>query len=402
MMVRAGLPHLSRRRFFLTAGAVGAGLWVAHNSVAAEVPPLAPPDQQPPNLDVPEPVARKAGWAIVGLGTLALEEVMPAFAHCRLSKPVALVSGHPEKARQVAQVYNINAKHIYSYDTYERLADNPDVDAIYIILPNSMHAEYTIRGLQAGKHVLCEKPMATSVDECEHMMGASEETAKQLMIAYRLHYEPFNRKVMEWCTQKTFGAVTTISASNCQITTAPNIRLSRALGGGPVQDIGIYIINAARYITGEEPSEVQAMAQQPPEDPRFREVPASVAFTLRFPSGVLAHGDCSFASEESRRYRVNCTQGLIELDPAFSYRGLRLSSKAGNGWTELRLREVNQFAAEMDHFSDCILNHREPRTPGGEGLADLRVIRAIEEAIRTGESVPLRTPAAAQSATAPA
>src|SRR3954467_3196776 len=164
--------------------------------------PLAPPDAQLPGLKVPEAVARKAGWAVVGLGQLALEEVIPAFRECQLSRPVALVSGHPEKARKVADAYGLELQHIYGYDNFDRLADNPAVDVVYIILPNSLHAAFTIRALKAGKHVLCEKPMAVSVAEGEQMIAAAQQADRKLMIAYRLHFEPLNRKVIELCAGK--------------------------------------------------------------------------------------------------------------------------------------------------------------------------------------------------------
>src|SRR5215212_1027622 len=362
----------------------------AGSAPAASAPvPLAPPDAQPPDLKVPEAVARKAGWAVVGLGQLALEEVMPAFRECQLSRPVALVSGHPEKARKVADAYGLEPQNIYGYDNFDRLADNPAVDVVYIILPNSLHADYTIRALKAGKHVLCEKPMAVTVAECEQMIAAAQQADRKLMIAYRLHYEPLNRKVMELCAEKALGPVKTFSSSNGQNVTAPNIRLSATLGGGPIGDIGIYSINAARYCTGEEPVEVTAVAHRPQDDPRFREVPESVAFTLRFPSGALAQCDCSFGTAPSRRYRVHCEEGSIDMDPAFDYRGLRLSLRQGDGRAELLIPQVNHFAAEMDHFSDCVLNGKDPRTPGEAGLADLRVIAAIAEAARTGRAVPI-------------
>ena len=318
---------------------------------------------------------------------------MPAFREARLSRPVALVSGHPEKARKVAEVYGISAEAIYGYDNFDRLADNKEVEVVYVILPNSMHAEFTIRGLRAGKHVLCEKPMAPTVEECERMIAASKETSKKLMIAYRLHYEPMNLTVAELLRKQAFGEVKTLSPSNCQDVKAPNIRLSAALGGGPVGDVGIYSINTTRMILGEEPVEVSAMAHQPKDDPRFREVPESVSFTMRFPSGVLAHCDCSFGSAESRRYRVHCAKGFVEMDPAFSYRGLRLRVKQGDSkesnaqLSEWQIQEVNQFTAEMDHFSECVLHDKAPRTPGEEGLADMRIISAIEEAARTGQTV---------------
>jgi predicted dehydrogenase len=223
------------------------------------------------------------------------------------------------------------------------------------------------------------------------MIAVAEETGRKLMIAYRLHYEPFNQRVMELCQQEAFGPIRTFSSSNCQNVDAPNIRLQKALGGGPVQDIGIYSINAARYITGEEPVEVVAFAEQPTDDPRFQEVPASVSYLLRFPSGVLAHCDCSFASTSSQRYRVHCQSGYIEMDPAFAYSDLALrirdDQQESGDVTSVELPQINQFAAEIEHFSTCILNDKPPRTPGEEGLADVRIIVAIEEATRTGRAV---------------
>jgi predicted dehydrogenase len=334
-------------------------------------------------------VEKKVRWAVVGLGKLALEEVMPAFARSRLSQPTALVSGHPDKARRVAAAYGIDPRHVYSYDTFDRLRDDADVDVVYVVLPNSMHAEYTVRALRAGKHVLCEKPMAVTVAECRQMIAAAREASKKLMVAYRLRYEPFNQTAIRLCREKAVGELRTFSASNSQVTPAPNIRLSKALGGGPVGDVGVYGINAARYCTGEEPVEVAAMEHRPKDAPRFREVPASVSFQLRFPSGVLAHCDCSFDAAESRRYRVHGTDGFIDLDPAFGYRGLRLTVGRKTGREQPQLTEINHFAAEMDHLSTCVLTNQNPRTPGEEGLADLRVIAAVEEAARANRAVPL-------------
>lgn len=367
----------TRRTFLAAAGLAAAGAQ----------PPLAPPDNQPPDLVLPDVIDRKVRWAVVGLGKLALDEVMPAFARARLSQPTALVSGHPDKARRVAAAYGIDPRKIYTYDTFDRLKDDAGVDVVYVVLPNSMHAEYTIRALRAGKHVLCEKPMATTPAECRQMIAAAREAQRQLMIAYRLHYEPFNQTVMKLCRDKAVGELRTFSASNNQVTPAPNIRLSRALGGGPVQDVGIYCLNAARYCTGQEPVEVTAMEHRPADIPRFREVPASVSFQLRFPSGVLAHCDCSFDAAESRRLRVHGTDGFIDLDPAFSYRGLRLTVGKKTGREQPQLTEINHFAAEMDHLSTCVLTNQKPRTPGEEGLADVRVIAAIGEAARTRRAV---------------
>ncbi|VTT97747.1 glucose-fructose oxidoreductase : Glucose-fructose oxidoreductase OS=Chondromyces apiculatus DSM 436 GN=CAP_4221 PE=4 SV=1: GFO_IDH_MocA: GFO_IDH_MocA_C [Gemmataceae bacterium] len=376
----------SRRTFIAAAGALSTGLIAA----AADQPPLAPPDKQPPNLKLPEVVEKTVGFAVVGLGQLSLEEVLPAFAQCKLARPVALVSGHPDKAKRIAAAYGIGPKNLYDYETYDRLKDNPAVDAIYVVLPNHMHAEYTIRGFAAGKHVLCEKPMAPTSDECRKMIAAGRAAKKKLMVAYRLHYEPFNRTAMKLCADKALGALRTIAATNCQVTKAPNIRLSRATAGGPLGDIGIYCLNACRYLTREEPTEVTAFAHQPANEPRFREVPQGVSFTLRFPSGVLANCDCNFDAAESRYFRVNGSEGFLEMDRAFAYRGQRLVVGRPGRQEELALDPVNHFAAEMDHFASCVLHGTDPQTPGEEGQADMVAIEAIQEAAANGRAVKVK------------
>lgn len=330
---------------------------------------------------------------MVGLGKLAVEEVMPAFGACSLSRPVALVSHNPEVAQEVATTYGIDRGRLYDYEGFERIAKDDAIDIVYVLVPNSMHAAYTVRALEAGKHVLCEKPMATSVAEAQRMIDAAKKADRKLMIAYRLHYEPLNMKVMELCREKALGRVVGFTSHNCQTLSAPNIRLSAGLGGGPLGDIGIYSINAARYCLGDNPVEVSAMAHQPPGDPIFREVPESVALTLRFPSGALATCYCSFGAAKSRQYRVLCENGYVDMDPAFEYQGLRLTVMRTDTAcgvperAELVIDEVDHFAAEMDHFSRAVLEGHEPRTPGEEGLADMRVLAAVEEAIRTRRTV---------------
>ncbi|HWB01526.1 MAG TPA: Gfo/Idh/MocA family oxidoreductase [Verrucomicrobiales bacterium] len=388
--IPAAEVRVGRRRFIQTSSVLGAAFGTL-NARAKETP-LAPPDKQPADLAVPEPVAKMVGWAVVGIGQLTAGEVIPAYRECKFSQLTGLVSGHRDKALKVARAYEVDQANIYDYKNFDSIADNENIQVVYIALPNSMHAEYTIRALKAGKHVLCEKPMAVNVKEASQMVEAAAEAKRKLMIGYRLHYEPYNRKVMELCAQKTLGAIKTFSSTNCQQVKAPNIRLSSALAGGAVGDVGVYSINAARYVTREEPVEVFAAAQRPSDDPRFREVDESVTFILRFPSGILAHCDCSFGSAESRSYQVHCEKGVIDMEPAFSYRGLRLRIREGDSKksaqdAEVVLPPVDHFAAEMDHFSECILNDQTPRTPGEEGLADMRIIAAIQESIQSGAAV---------------
>lgn len=414
-------PPLNRRQFAqlgtaaITAAGASGGITVAAQSGSSRndsqiLPvggqtistpganvPLAPPNDQPPNLKLPKIPKKEFGWAVVGLGQLALGQIMPAFGLCNLSRPTALVSGHPDKAKTVAEAYGVARDAIYNYENFDRIADDDRIDVVYIVMPNSMHAEFTIRALKAGKHVLCEKPMAISIDECERMIAAAKQADRKLMIAYRLHYEPFNRKVMEMCEQKRFGEIKTYSGSFCINVNAPNIRLAAELGGGPVGDVGVYPINAARYVTGEEPLEVFAQAHQPKDDPRFREVPESVSCVMRFPSGVLANFDCSFGTHRSDFYRVACSEGTIELSPAFSYSGqqLRTHRKAEPDShavvTNHEIKEVDHFASEMDYLSRAILEGKPTRTPGEEGLADMQILAAMAQSLREGKAAKINT-----------
>jgi predicted dehydrogenase len=388
-----------RRQFLAAAGktALAAGLAAAALGAAAE--PLAPPDRQPPDLELPPPPPKKrVGYAIVGLGDLALKQILPAFPLCELSAPASLVSGHRDKAERVAAHYGIDPRNIYDYQNYELIRDNPAIDAVYIVLPNSMHREYTERAFAAGKHVLCEKSMAPSSADCQAMIDAGNRAGKKLMIAYRLHYEPYNKLAMAIARRGELGDVRVFSAENLQTTKAPNIRLSKATAGGPLGDVGIYCLNAARYMVGEEPTEVFGTAVHDPNDDRFREVPSRVLFSLRFPSGVLAQCACGFDSTRSSWFKLTGTKGSIRLDTAYHYYGQRLfvekeetdpaAQDAGatepRSETQIATQSRDHFQAEMDHFSHCILNDGEPATTGAEGLADQRVLDAINRSIDSG------------------
>ncbi len=238
----------------------------------------------------------KLGWAIVGLGNLAIHEILPAFAKCEKSKVTALVSGHPDKANKLAQQYGVNPKNIYNYQNYDSIKDNPEVDIIYIVLPNGMHAEYTIRGFQAGKHVLTEKPMANTPDDCQKMIDAGRKAGRKLMVAYRCRYEPYNKEAIRIARSGELGPTQVILANNgWRVTDPDQWRLKKDLaGGGSMMDIGIYALQAARYLSGEEPTEVNALIYTTPNDPRFKEVEENINFQLRFPSGILANCTSSY------------------------------------------------------------------------------------------------------------
>jgi predicted dehydrogenase len=368
--------RVSRRGFLRQAGAGALVSHVAAGAAAAQ--------------RVPEPPGRKLGWAIVGLGSLAINQILPAFAKCETSKVTALVSGSPEKAQKLALRYGVPEKHIYSYANYDSIRDNPDIDIIYVVLPNSMHAEYTMRAARAGKHVLCEKPMANTPADCQQMIDASRQAQRKLMVAYRVRYEPYNQALIKVVRDKEFGPLKVVlSDHGFNIGNPGQWRLKRAMaGGGSLMDIGIYSLNAARYVTGEEPVEINAMEYTTPNDPRFAEVEETINFQLRFPSGVLANCSSSYGAPFNR-IRVVGTNGWAELDPATSYGGLRM--RAGTyAKVEERIHPVvDHFAKEMDHLSQCVIDNTEPLTPGEEGLKDLTVMMAIYEAAKSGKTVKL-------------
>jgi predicted dehydrogenase len=342
-------------------------------------------------LVVPDPPGKKLGWAVVGLGSLSINQILPAFAKCEKSKVVALVSGHPEKANKLAARYGVNPKNIYNYQNYDSIKDNPEVDVIYIVLPNGMHAEYTVRGHQAGKHVLTEKPMANSPAECQQMIDAARKADRKLMVAYRCRYEPYNQEAIRIARSQELGPTQAIFAdAGFKMGDPTQWRLNKSLaGGGSMMDIGIYALNASRYLSGEEPTQVNAMMYTTPGDPRFKEVEENVNFQLRFPSGILANCSSSYGYFHQSHYRVIGTEGRLQMDPATWYNGNRLKVERDNKIEEIELPERDHFAAEMEHMSDCVMRNKEPLTPGEEGLRDLKIITAVYEAGRTGKTVTL-------------
>jgi predicted dehydrogenase len=353
------------------------------------------PEKTPGPFEAPD---QRIGFAVVGLGRLSLNQILPAMAKSKYCKPVALVSGSPDKARKVAAQYGIRPEAIYDYAGYDRLARNPEAKIIYIVLPNAMHAEFVIRGAKAGKHILCEKPMATSAADCERMIAACKTAGVKLMIAYRQQYEPMNRELQRMIRSGTMGAPRSIVATNTQDQGDPTQwRLNRKLsGGGCLPDVGIYCLNAARFLSGEEPTEVMGATWQPSGDPRFKEVEATCTFTLRFPSGLLATLNSGYAGHRSQFLRVECADAWAELNPAFGYTGLKLRSRRlvdkHDVTMEPSIEEQDQFALEMDHMAQCVIQNTAPHTPGEEGLQDQRLIDAIYESARTGREVKVPPP----------
>ncbi|MGI4867657.1 MAG: Gfo/Idh/MocA family protein [Janthinobacterium lividum] len=352
-------------------------------------------DPKSPPTPTPLPPEQRVGYAIVGLGHLSLEEILPAFGECKKSKPVALVSGSPEKLTKVATQYGIKPTSCYSYADYEKLKDNPEVQAIYIVLPNSIHAEYVIRGAKTGKHILCEKPMANSAHECELMIAACEQAKVKLMIAYRIQYEPYNRLIRDMVRSQKFGKIKYIQAQNSQSSANPDHwRHKKALaGGGALPDIGLYCLNTARFVLGTEPTEVFGYSYSTPGNPLFKEVEEVMSWQMRFPDGVIVDSMTHYNTHDSRFYRVNAERGWLHVDNAYAYKGQQLQTSHAEGpakmQNQITIGAKNQFATEMDHFSECIQGNKQPHTPGEEGLQDQRIMEAIYQSAREGRPVKL-------------
>jgi predicted dehydrogenase len=327
---------------------------------------------------------RRIGYCIVGLGLISMQHFMPAVKMSKKSRVTALVSGHRDKAERMAAEYGVPSSSIYNYENYDEIGKNPAIDAVYIALPNSMHADYTIRAAKAGKHVLCEKPMGTSVEQSRSMIQACEGSGRKLMIAYRCQYEPAHLRSVELIRSGKLGSIQSIeSAFGFPI--APNEwRLDKKLsGGGPLMDVGIYCLNASRYLTGEEPTEVAGFSSVVDHDGRFVQVEETLSWTMKFRGGALASCTCTYGSPMLGYFRVRGSRGTITMEPAFNYDKLHLLTQLeGEEPLEFAPDEPDpmQFFREADYMSDCVLQNKEPKTSGQEGLRDMEIIAKIYRA----------------------
>lgn len=331
---------------------------------------------------------QKIRYAVVGLGWFAQAAAMPAFSHAENSELVALVSDDPVKRRELGEEYGI-AK-TYSYDEYEACLNSGEVDAVYIALPNHLHCEYTARAAKAGVHVLCEKPMAVTPDECEEMIRVCRDNNVKLMIAYRLHLEEANLRAIEVLKSGKIGEPRIFnSVFTQQVNDEDNIRLHKEVGGGVLDDIGIYCINAARYLFQDDPIEVFAMSANNGEE-RFSEVDEMASVILRFPQDRLATFTVSFGAAKASSYRVIGTKGDLCVEPAYTWQGEISHQLTIEGETEEQtFAGHDQLAAEFIYFSDCILQNKDPEPSGREGLIDVRIIQALYQSIESGQPVRL-------------
>lgn len=324
-------------------------------------------------------------YAVVGMGHFAQSAILPAFENT--SKRVelaALVTGDAEKAKKLSRKYKVSAVH---YEEYNSLCAAGEIDAVYIAVPNSQHREYTERAAHAGVHVLCEKPLAYSVDDAEKMIAACNSAKVRLMTAYRLHFEAGNLNAIKAIQAGKIGEARLFVSVHTMQVDPDNIRVDLSLGGGPVEDIGIYCLNAARYLFQSEPEEVTAFAVHG-RDPRFKEVPEAVSVTLRFPDDRLASFVCGFGAAKVSEYRIIGTKGVLKMDPAFTWHGdITQSINVGKKDHAKNFPHRDQIAAEIDYFAKCIVDDVDPEPSGREGLVDVKIIAAIRTSYGTQKSV---------------
>jgi len=336
---------------------------------------------------------KKIRYAVVGLGYITQSALLPGFNNAKNSELVALVTGDERKRKEVAGLYGLSPDSTYSYEQYDGLLASGNVDAVYIGLPNHLHCEYTMRAAREGVHVLCEKPMAVDERECEQMIEACETTSVQLMIAYRLHFEPANLEAVQIASSGKLGDLRIFNSTFCQQVEDDNIRLKepQSRGGGSLYDMGVYCINAARYLFRDEPIEVTANTANNGEQ-RFRGSPEMFSVVLRFPEERLATFVTSFGAASFSEYSLLGTRGWLRMSPAYDYQEpLVCELKVGDEEpAREKFRKRDQFGPELTYFSNCIQKGKEPEPSGVEGLADVRIVRAIIQAAETYQPVRLK------------
>lgn len=354
------------RRGFIRAGAIGIGAMALGSTLEA----------------IAGPSKKKLGIALVGLGGYSSGQLAPALQQTKNCYLAGIVTGTPQKAVDWAKKYNIPQKNIYNYQNFDSIAKNPDIDIVYVVLPVFLHKEYTIRAAKAGKHVICEKPMALNAAECQEMIAACKKANRMLSIGYRLHFEPHTMEVMRLGQKKVFGKITGMDNGNGFVYNGdPNAwRLKKAMaGGGGLMDMGIYAIQGARYTTGMEPVAVKATQQKTRPD-FFKEVDETIFWELKFPNGLQTKGKSSYNNNWGY-LKAQAEQGSFELDPAYGYGPILGKTSKG----PINFPQINQQAAQMDNFANCVTTGKPTSVPGEEGLKDMRVVDTIYRSLASGK-----------------
>ena len=363
------------RRDFLRLASLGS-LVVAGGSLLPSTARGANPPPAP---------ARPLGVALLGLGSYSANELAPALQETKRCRLTGVVSGSPDKAARWARHYDLPKKNLYNYDNLERIAENPDIDIVYVVTPPALHAQFAIRAAKAGKHVISEKPMACTVADCDAMIAACRDAGVKLSIGYRLHFDPYHQELMRLAADPGFGPFTRMKGEFSFVMYAKQWRAEKRLaGGGPMMDLGIYVLHAACMAAGASPLAVIAHEESKTRPDFFTDVEESMRWTMLFSGGATCEGASSF-SRGANYFQAEGPKGWIEFpEGAFSYQGIQAVTSRG----PLRYEPpVNQQARQMDDFADCILTGRATPVPGELGRRDIRILTAIYEAAATGKRV---------------
>ena len=321
---------------------------------------------------------KKLGLALMGLGYYSTDILAPSIQMCKNTYLAGIITGTPSKAEEWSAKYNLKKENIYNYDNFDDIVNNDDIDIVYVVLPNGLHKEFTIRAAKAGKHVICEKPMAVNAAECREMIDACNENNVQLTIGYRMHFEPNTQEIMRLAKDKDFGDIRQISTgAGFNMSSFDSWKSKKELAGGAMMDMGVYPLQAARYSTGEEPITVSAQTFK--IRPDKIEADEVTSYQLQFPSGTVANCDTGFHANFNY-LKVFCEKGWYELDPFSSYNGIKGKKSKG----EFNFPQVNQQARQMDEVAWCIMNDKPMRVKGEEGLKDIIVVEKIQESIALG------------------
>lgn len=358
------MDGLNRRKFISTSSGIIAGvaLW--------------------PSIIIPQE-KKNLGVALVGLGYYSTDLLAPALQLTKNCHLAGIVTGSPEKISPWQEKYNIPDGNVYNYENMHTIADNPAIDVIYIVLPTGMHAEYSIKAANAGKHVWCEKPMARTEKECQEMIDACTKNKVKLSIGYRMQHEPNTRTIIQYAKTKPYGEMQSLTAEAGYVDSRKDHwKMKKAMGGGAMYDMGVYPLNAARYSTQREPLAVTARHEiSRPEI--FSEVDETTYFDLEFPDDIIANGVTSLGKNMNLLH-VDCAKGWYELQPFQSYSGIRGKTSDGK---ILDKSIPNQQAKQMDDDAAAIINNMPLIVPGEEGLQDIRIVEAIYKSAASGERV---------------
>jgi predicted dehydrogenase len=370
------MPNHQSRRKFLETLSLGVGTSFAASQVFARPKAILKNDQ------------KKLGIALVGLGSYAKNQLAVALQQTENCYLAGIVTGTPAKAEEWSKKYAIPQKNIYNYQNFDQVANNPDIDIVYVVLPNSMHHEFVLRAAKAGKHVMCEKPMSVSVKEAEEMVAACKAAGVQLGIGYRLHFEPFTKEVIRLGQQKVYGDVRFVQTNfGFSIGDPTQWRLKHALaGGGPLMDVGIYCVQASRYVTGEEPLWVTAQFGPVTDKERFKDVEESVSWQMQFPGNAMVNGFTSYKSNIEQLY-ASANRGWFQLGPAYGYGPLKGRTSEG----DMNQPVVHHQTVMLNGICKEFLETKKfpAHINGEEGLRDMRILMAIYEAARTGKKMSL-------------